>query len=215
MCLLRTGVGTAYFDSEFASSVAKALLGSCSRSRRFGLLPPPPLLPLPLLPVRPLVFGWSRTGVACWVGGELLPLEGCAGLARSSLSSSGARSKRRIIACISSGVGASTNANPLDSCVSWLRITFTESATRSSAASHCLISSAVTHMGRLPRKTVKLIQWFSLLRCWIVLQKEGSDLCQFDSSRPRKSLQTKKPLCRWKSLGKYASGPSNTGLGIP
>ncbi len=177
MCLLRTGVGTVYLASEFASSVAKALLGSCSRSRRFGLLLPlPPLLPLPLPlpPGRPLLR-CSRPGAACCcvVGVELLPLEGCAGLARSSLSSSGARSKRRIMACISSCVGASTNANPLDSCVSWFRMTLTESATRSSAASHCLISSAVTHIGRLPRKTVKLIQWFSLLRCLDCTSKGG------------------------------------------
>src|SRR5579863_1918506 len=118
-----------------------------------------------------------------------------------------------MIACISSCVGASTNAKPLDSCVSWLRMTLTESATRSSAASHCLISSAVTHIGRLPRKTVKLIQWFDLLRCWIVLQKEGSDLCQFDSSRPRKPMQTKKPLSCWKNLGKRTRKSGNTCVG--
>ena len=77
-------------------------------------------------------------------------------MARRRRSSRGARSKRRMIACISSGVGASTKAKPFDSCVSWLRITLIESATRSSADSQVLISSAVTHTGRFPRKTVKL-----------------------------------------------------------
>src|ERR1035441_9124583 len=109
--------------------------------------------------------------------GASLPFGGCAGLARNNRSSRGARSKRRMIDCISSFVGASTNAKPLDSCVSWLRITLTASATRSSAASHCLISSAVTQVGRLPRNTVKLIQLILLLRCgFAALQGEDSAL---------------------------------------
>ena len=111
----------------------------------------------------------GTAAACCGPRGTSLPLGGCAGLARNSRSSNGARSKRRIIACISSAVGASTNAKPFDSCVSWLRITFTASATRSSAASHCLMSSAVTHVGRLPRKTVKLIQLICLLR-WLDLR---------------------------------------------
>src|SRR5580700_10053 len=45
-------------------------------------------------------------------------------------------------------------------------MTLTESATRSSAASHCLMSSAVTHTGKLPKKTVKLIQ-FAALTPWM------------------------------------------------
>lgn len=48
-------------------------------------------------------------------------------------------------------------AKPLDSCVSGLRITLTLSATRPSADNHALMSSAVTHVGRFPRNTVKLI----------------------------------------------------------
>jgi len=66
----------------------------------------------------------------------------CAGLARSRRSSRGARSKRRIIAFISSAFGASINAKPLDSCVSGLRITLIASATKFSALSQPLISSA-------------------------------------------------------------------------
>src|ERR1017187_431867 len=129
----------ARFYNALANSAPNAVLGAASLPRR-GL--------------RPLRCCWGRS-----VAGLLsLPLEGCAGLARNSRSSRGARSKRRMIACISSAVGASTNAKPLDSCVSWLRITLTESATRFSAVSHALISSAVTHVGRLPRKTVKFIQ---------------------------------------------------------
>src|SRR5690349_23031547 len=59
---------------------------------------------------------------------------------------------------IYSAFGASINAKPLDSCVSGLRITLIASATRFSAVSHPLISSAVTQVGKLPRKTVKLIR---------------------------------------------------------
>ena len=33
------------------------------------------------------------------------------------------------------------------------------------------------------------------------LQKEGSDLCQFDSSKPRKPMQTKKRVCCCKVIG--------------
>ncbi len=50
-------------------------------------------------------------------------------------------------------------ANPFDSCVSGLRITFTASETKFSAVSHDLISSAVTQTGIFPRNTVKLILW--------------------------------------------------------
>src|SRR5690242_10036566 len=63
-----------------------------------------------------------------------------------------------MVAFISSVFGASINAKPLDSCVSGLRITLIASATRFSAVSHPLISSAVTQVGKLPRNTVKLIQ---------------------------------------------------------
>src|SRR5580658_6535277 len=66
-----------------------------------------------------------------------------------------------MIAFISSVFGDSINAKPLDSCVSGLRITLIASATRFSAASQPLISSAVTQAGKLPRKTVKLIQRLS------------------------------------------------------
>ena len=48
-------------------------------------------------------------------------------------------------------------ANPFDSCVSGLRITFTSSYTRFSAFNQDLISSLVTQTGKFPRKTVKLI----------------------------------------------------------
>ena len=88
-------------------------------------------------------------------------LGGCAGFARSRRSSRGARSKRRIMEFISSVFGASMNANPLDSCVSGLRITLIASATRFSAVSQPLISSAVTQTGKLPKKTVKLIRRLS------------------------------------------------------
>src|SRR4051812_36431550 len=90
-----------------------------------------------------------------------------------------------MIACISSAVGASTNAKPFDSCVSWFRMTLTESATRSSAASHCLMSSAVTQVGRLPRKTVKLIQLILLLRRldFGTSKREDSDLIVAERAR--------------------------------
>lgn len=83
---------------------------------------------------------------------------GWAGFARRRRSSRGARSKRLMIRFISSSLGASMKAKPLDSWVSGLRMTFTQSATRLSETSHCLTSSAVTHVGRLPRKTVELIE---------------------------------------------------------
>ena len=89
---------------------------------------------------------------------------GCAGLARSKRSSSGARSNRRMMEFISSVLGASMNAKPLDSCVSGVRITLIASATRFSAVSHPLISSAVTQVGKLPKKTVKLIRGCLYLR---------------------------------------------------
>jgi hypothetical protein len=97
----------------------------------------------------------------CDDGGGPLDFGGCAGLARSKRSSRGARSNRRMMECISSAFGASINAKPLDSCVSGLRITLIASATRFSALSQPLISSAVTQTGRLPRNTVKLIRRFS------------------------------------------------------
>ena len=148
----------------FASSVAKALRGVCSRSR------PPRFLRSGRCCMRLALGGAEAAAVTgCAAPRTSFPFGGCAGFARSSRSSSGARSNRRMIACISSAVGASTNAKPLDSCVSWLRITLTASATRSSAASHCLISSAVTQVGRLPRNTVKLIQLILLLR-WLDLR---------------------------------------------
>ncbi len=93
-------------------------------------------------------------------------LGGCAGLARSKRSSKGARSKRRMIAFISSAFGASINAKPLDSCVSGWRITLIASATKFSALSQPLISSAVTQAGKLPRNTVKLIGDCLQLRWW-------------------------------------------------
>src|SRR5215471_11381722 len=61
------------------------------------------------------------------------------------------------------------NAKPLDSCVSGLRITLIASATRLSALSQPLMSSAVTQAGRLPRKIVKLIRRF-------VVNSVGGDL---------------------------------------
>ena len=57
------------------------------------------------------------------------------------------------------------NAKPLDSCVSGLRITLIASATRFSAVSQPLISSAVTQTGKLPKNTVKLIRWLSSTPC--------------------------------------------------
>ncbi len=167
----------------FANSVAKALRGVCSRS----------------LPPRFLRSGRCWIRVALGVAGAAatgacgprtsFPFGGCAGFARRSRSSNGARSKRRMIDCISSAVGASTKAKPLDSCVSWLRITFTASATKSSAASHCLMSSAVTQVGRLPRKTVKLIQLVLLLR-WLDLRhfKGRIPICHLNSIRVLKRI---------------------------
>src|ERR1700690_4453345 len=98
-----------------------------------------------------------------------------------------------MIACISSLVGASTNAKPFDSWVSWFRITLTASATKSSAASHCLMSSAVTHVGRLPRKTVKLIQFYFMLRWLDLRDSRGGFRSDRNSIVPESSsrLQTK------------------------
>jgi hypothetical protein len=87
----------------------------------------------------------------------LLDFGGCAWLARKRRSSRGARSNRRMIDCISSELGASMKAKPLDSWVSGLRMTFTSSYTRFSELSQDLMSSLVTQTGRFPRKTVKLI----------------------------------------------------------
>ena len=85
-------------------------------------------------------------------------------MARRSRSSRGARSKRRMMACISSLLGASMKAKPLDSCVSGLRMTLIASETRPSAVNQDLMSSAVTHVGRFPRNTVKLI----LFDCYLL-----------------------------------------------
>src|ERR1019366_5451457 len=165
----RGGRGLNY--RTFASSVANALRGDCSRFR------PPRFLRSGRCSVRMALGAAGCCDGGAAPRGASLPFGGCAGLARNNRSSKGARSKRRMIDCISSLVGASTNAKPLDSCVSWLRITLTPSATRSSAASHCLMSSAVTQVGRLPRNTVKLIQLIMLLRCgFAALQGEDSDL---------------------------------------
>ena len=65
-----------------------------------------------------------------------------------------------MILCISSPFGASMKAKPFDSCVSGFRMTLIESATRLSAWSQDLMSSAVTQVGRFPRKTVQLILWY-------------------------------------------------------
>ena len=67
-----------------------------------------------------------------------------------------------MIEFISSVFGASMKAKPFDSWVSGLRMTLIASATRFSALSQPLISSAVTQAGKLPKKTVKLIQRLSL-----------------------------------------------------
>jgi hypothetical protein len=174
------GRGLAY--RTFANSVANALRGDCSRAR------PPRFLRSGRCSIR-TALGAACEAVAvvvvvagCSARGTSLPFGGWAGLARNRRSSSGARSNLRMIDCISSDVGASTKANPFDSCVSWFRITFTASATRSSAASHCLISSAVTQTGRLPRKTVKLIQLILLLR-WLDLRHFKGRICHIDSIR--------------------------------
>ena len=55
-------------------------------------------------------------------------------------------------------------AKPLDSWVSGFRMTLTSSATRFSARSQERMSSLVTQVGRLPRKTVKLILWCKTLQ---------------------------------------------------
>ena len=116
--------------------------------------------------------GGPVMGPAALAGTPAFAFGGCAGLARSMRSSRGARSNRRMIEFISSTLGASINANPLDSCVSGLRMTLIESATRFSAESQDLISSAVTQAGRLPRKTVLLIRWCVPLRCGGIVRGE-------------------------------------------
>ena len=141
----------------FASSSAKTLLpeDDCFRPPARRSFDAAELM----LPVVPL-GRFMRSLADIILGGTVacpFPFGGCAGLARSRRSSSGARSNRRMIEFISSWFGDSIKANPLDSCVSGLRITLTASATRLSAASHDLISSAVTQTGRFPRNTVKLI----------------------------------------------------------
>src|SRR5205085_11327088 len=134
-----------------------------------------------------------------------LGLEGCAGLALRSRSSSGARSKRRMMDCISSAVGASIKAKPLDSWVSWFRITLIESATRSSAVSHCLISSAVTQVGRLPKKTVKLIQFVAFtpwLEILVGSSTGGNPIsCLPDTNRPIYAMQCYYAQMLLQSLG--------------
>jgi len=162
----------------FASSSAKALCGPRSLER---FMPPfffarrgrsnPPLPGPPAPPLVPCAGPLGCPPLGCppapAAGPPACPpacpldFGGCAGLARSSRSSRGALSNRRMIECISSALGASMNAKPLDSCVSGLRMTLIASATRFSAVSQPLMSSAVTQAGRLPRKTVKLIRWLS------------------------------------------------------
>ena len=161
------------------SSVAKALLGDASLAR-FPFLTPRCCIRL-------------ATGLpAGWPPLTSLGLEGCAGLARRSRSSSGARSKRRMMDCISSAVGASIKAKPFDSWVSWLRITLIESATRSSAVNHCLMSSAVTQVGRLPKKNSKahsVILFTPFVGFWYFKGKD-SDLV------PVKSYQSGASFCK-------------------
>ena len=79
-----------------------------------------------------------------------------------------------MIEFISSVFGASMNAKPFDSCVSGLRMTLIASATRFSACSQPMISSAVTQVARLPKKTVKLIQRLPLLLVGIALERRSS-----------------------------------------
>ena len=120
------------------------------------------------------IGGAPAGGPAALTGTPPLDFGGCAGLARSIRSSNGARSNRRIIEFISSTFGASMKANPLDSWVSGLRMTLIESATRFSAESQDLMSSAVTQAGRLPRKTVLLIRWCLPLRCGGIFEGNSS-----------------------------------------
>ena len=149
----------------FASSSAKALFGLPLPALR---MPPlffarrgrSPMGPCPAGPLEEGAGGPPPMGRPP-VGGALFGFGGCAGLARRRRSSRGARSNRRMIEFISSVFGASMNAKPFDSCVSGLRMTLIASATRFSAVSHPLISSAVTQTGRFPKKTVKLIRRLS------------------------------------------------------
>lgn len=76
------------------------------------------------------------------------------------------------------------NANPLDSCVSGLRMTLMESATRFSAESQDLMSSAVTQAGRLPRKTVLLIRRCVPLRCGGIFEGISSGMHSHANTRP-------------------------------
>jgi len=138
----------------FASSSANALCGALPARRCFL---PPRRFRSRSAPAGAIPLG-APPGAAAFGLTAPLGRGGWAGLALSRRSSRGARSKRRMIRFISSSLGASMNAKPLDSWVSGLRMTFTESATRLSATSHALMSSAVTHTGRLPRKTVELIE---------------------------------------------------------
>ena len=154
--------------SAFANSSAKALVGCGLLLLRLAAGGPPAASRVGrgrLFRSMPGAGGGPVIGPAALTGTPLFDLGGCAGLARSMRSSRGARSNRRMIEFISSTLGASMNANPLDSCVSGLRMTLIESATRFSAESQDLISSAVTQAGRLPRKTVLLIRWCVPLRC--------------------------------------------------
>lgn len=137
-----------------ASSSANALCGETCRGFRCFL---PPRLGLSML-------GPAMLGPATAAGLAPFGRGGRAGFARRMRSSSGARSKRRMIESISSRFGASMKAKPLDSWVSGLRITLTSSATRFSARNHERMSSFVTQAGRFPRNTVKLIQRRSSLR---------------------------------------------------
>ena len=106
-------------------------------------------------------------------------------------------SKRRMIDCISSAVGASTNAKPLDSCVSWLRITLMESATRSSDVSHPLMSSAVTHVGKLPGEENSKTHSVTCVLRWLDFGVQRGRIpiyCHIDDIKEWRELQTH--LCR-------------------
>ena len=161
--------------SAFANSSAKALFDCGLLLLRFAAGGPPATSRFGrgrLFRSTPGGGGPVIGPAAALTGTPAFAFGGCAGLARSMRSSRGARSNRRMIEFISSTLGASINANPLDSCVSGLRMTLIESATRFSAESQDLISSAVTQAGRLPRKTVLLIRWCVPLRCGGIVRGE-------------------------------------------
>jgi hypothetical protein len=121
-----------------ASSSANAVLGAFCR---FAPEAEPRRGPRERRPALASVPPWGAAAGPRWPAccpslRSLRERGGCAGLARNSFPSSGALSKRLMIACISSAFGASTKAKPLDSWVSGLRITLMESQTKLSAISH-------------------------------------------------------------------------------